>query len=430
MPEEVKLNTKSLVAWAPTRLSPEVIAIMRAGQVAAFEAMFPREGSDMDKMQAPKMAEAKKPEEAPTPTKEEVEEIGERLAKLEAIENVEDFGSREITNDTIARAWKAYQKGVRYECEVRTPQWNNANADLIRQGKRRRRQPPWYLLDYVPAHVRILAFRRDYPEGVFLVDITKSGSAVMGLATVYASREDCANSLVAGQGRKLAEDIERAETGAISRALGFLGYGAVAAIAEGEDVRDAHEGRTPKPEKTNAEQADELRDRMKKSREHNKSVDQASEEKTEADDLRRRLAEFVGRKRIFSLDEIEDVFGPIDAMGANQLKGIGRKLRDVKTSANWKKLAGQMKYAKRWDDALGGSDLEQLKSYLFELLEAAPESIRGEVQSALDEAAQLVPFDDVQVEGVKILAKLDETTGLDTLERFARERGERDSDAE
>ena len=342
------------------------------------------------------------------------------------------LGAKQITDDIIATAWNRYIDNINYEVD---------------QAKKNGKAGPWYLRNYVPAHVRVLCFRRDHPNGALITDMVEgpkggflatarvylaagdhreeryTDSGVEGIAAVTTHFRH-AGTFVA-MGRKTSREMENAETGAISRALGFMGYGAVASIATGEDVEEAKDQKRERLSE-NARHARELAERNRKAAAV-KAAEKPREEPVRAtvDDAtqraREKLIEFIGGKRILSRETFEEVFGPIDAMDRERVKEVGAKLVKIKTSAAWQKLCAKLKFAGRWKDYEGGTDLEQLRAYLFALVTVATDNSREHCQAALDAATKLVPFDDVEEEGAKIVATLAAAVNLTALEDMAEE---------
>ena len=307
------------------------------------------------------------------------DELEGEAMKVEAVEiDARDVGAKEITDDTVRRAWEAYRQGVQNE---------------IDKARRQQKQGPWYLLNYVPAHVRVLAFRRDFPNGKIVVDCEpwNDGRQVFARAYIYRDVGEYSNETLVesegvhefvngerktqtmrdiprqihgpnwvASGRKVADDVERAETGATSRALGFLGYGAVAGIAEGEDVRDAQDGRRQRNAE-HARQVAELNAQMAARRGRPElDAEQPKQEPKREDrsvmQLRKDLVEWIGRKRIFTLAGVESVFDAVDEMDESSIRDLARKLKDVKTSVAWERLAGSLSNADRWRPMLSMLD--------------------------------------------------------------------------
>jgi hypothetical protein len=111
---------------------------------------------------------------------------------------------------------------------------------------------PKHLEDYVPVNVRIQQFREMYPEGRIITNcelITQDEDLlVKASATLYVNNTDVIHAT--GHSLGLVEDVkdelEKLETKAVGRALGFLGISADESIASREDMEDYVEP-APKP---------------------------------------------------------------------------------------------------------------------------------------------------------------------------------------
>lgn len=95
---------------------------------------------------------------------------------------------------------------------------------------------------YLPVAERIVWFRRDHPEGTIETIRTEYDPEV-GFAVFRAEVCTGQGGRATATGSETARDfgdyLEKAETKAVGRALGFLGYGTAAAFDEGERVVDA-----------------------------------------------------------------------------------------------------------------------------------------------------------------------------------------------
>lgn len=90
---------------------------------------------------------------------------------------------------------------------------------------------------YAEVKERVIAFRRVHPLGQIITDITFTENYVNCQATIVADNQ----SLAIGHSREyLKHDfaIEKAETSAIGRALGFCGFGISTSIASAEDMQE------------------------------------------------------------------------------------------------------------------------------------------------------------------------------------------------
>lgn len=101
------------------------------------------------------------------------------------------------------------------------------------------------LRDYEPVAVRILSFRRDHPEGCIATQVQVEGEQLLGQASVFIR--------IDGQWRMLANASkavssreqnarERAETGAVGRALSLCAYGVASISDSGESSTEGDFG--------------------------------------------------------------------------------------------------------------------------------------------------------------------------------------------
>lgn len=99
--------------------------------------------------------------------------------------------------------------------------------------------------DYLQVAARIAMFREDHPDYGILTEVVTITEVVHVKATVFDGGGNplaSAHKRVREGGRGPAADfpVETAETGAIGRALGLIGYGTLAGdFTEGEDIADA-----------------------------------------------------------------------------------------------------------------------------------------------------------------------------------------------
>ena len=105
---------------------------------------------------------------------------------------------------------------------------------------------------YAEVKERVIAFRKNNPNGAIITEPSFTENYIMVKATIYSNYE-CITSncqqdmekqiLATGYARELANKsyaLENAETSAIGRALGFCGYGIKTSIASKEDI-DSYE---------------------------------------------------------------------------------------------------------------------------------------------------------------------------------------------
>lgn len=90
---------------------------------------------------------------------------------------------------------------------------------------------------YAEVKERVIAFRRVHPLGQIITDLTFTENYVNCEATIVADNV----VLSKGHSREYLKNdfaIERAETSAVGRALGFCGFGISTAIASAEDMQE------------------------------------------------------------------------------------------------------------------------------------------------------------------------------------------------
>jgi hypothetical protein len=115
--------------------------------------------------------------------------------------------------------------------------------------------------DYVPVHERIVAFRKDHPEGAILTERFADGDVgIFFKAKVYKSLEERKNETPASSAHTYLPDSARedlkveeaTETAAVGRALAFLGYELSKGIASKDEVdgEDEEETEEEPPKRT------------------------------------------------------------------------------------------------------------------------------------------------------------------------------------
>lgn len=92
--------------------------------------------------------------------------------------------------------------------------------------------------EYAEVKERVIAFRRNYPEGQIIPEITFTDNYVVCDCAILNEKGAL---LAKGHARELANKnfaLENAETSAIGRALGFCGYGISTSIASAEEMQN------------------------------------------------------------------------------------------------------------------------------------------------------------------------------------------------
>lgn len=96
---------------------------------------------------------------------------------------------------------------------------------------------------YLPVAERIHWFRREYPQGTIetaVVSIDEERGSAIYRARVATGEGGIAEASGSETARDFGDYIEKAETKAVGRALGYLGYGTAAAVADDDrNVVDA-----------------------------------------------------------------------------------------------------------------------------------------------------------------------------------------------
>ncbi len=118
---------------------------------------------------------------------------------------------------------------------------------------------------YVKAQDRVIGFRTKFPDGFIRTDIQiLDKQTVLAKAEIYINGEVVATGSKLRSGNDLNKEslVEKAETGAVSRALGMLGVGTKYGIADYDDMKEFYDKQTgevfdnpqPKPWMSNRNQ--------------------------------------------------------------------------------------------------------------------------------------------------------------------------------
>ena len=95
--------------------------------------------------------------------------------------------------------------------------------------------------EYAEVKERVIAFRRTYPEGQIIPEISFTENYIVCDCTILNEE---GKILSKGHARELANKnfaLESCETSAIGRALGFCGYGISTSIASAEEMQSVEE---------------------------------------------------------------------------------------------------------------------------------------------------------------------------------------------
>ena len=92
--------------------------------------------------------------------------------------------------------------------------------------------------EYAEVKERVIGFRRVHPLGQIITDLTYSENYVNCEATIIDEYDVVLSKGHAREHLKVEFAIEKAETSAVGRALGFSGYGINTAIASAEDMEN------------------------------------------------------------------------------------------------------------------------------------------------------------------------------------------------
>lgn len=104
--------------------------------------------------------------------------------------------------------------------------------------------------DYVQVHERVRMFRDEHPEYGLVTEILhQSDKRIVVRASVY---DDCdpPRLLATGHAEEARTgdfDLEKGETSAVGRALGFLGFGITAGIASAEEMAKVEKKKAASP---------------------------------------------------------------------------------------------------------------------------------------------------------------------------------------
>lgn len=113
--------------------------------------------------------------------------------------------------------------------------------------------------DYAEVKERVIAFRRVFPTGQIITEPSFTDNYVMYEAVIFDENDKL---LAKGHSREYLKNefaIEKAETSAIGRALGFCGFGINTSIASAEDIENMDKPSEIFDEKPANELADDLK---------------------------------------------------------------------------------------------------------------------------------------------------------------------------
>lgn len=106
--------------------------------------------------------------------------------------------------------------------------------------------PAEYMMDlkgrqYLPVAPRVVMFRDDHPAWTITSELVTAGNAQLIRATIADETGRTIATAYKTVRAFAGGDIEKAETGAVGRALSLCGYGTIAALDldEGDDISDA-----------------------------------------------------------------------------------------------------------------------------------------------------------------------------------------------
>ena len=169
------------------------------------------------------------------------------------IQNIRNIKNGELTNGDFLKAKRKSQNESDSSLKTVT-NGNTAHFDLsrymIKLPKKKKLELPngqvkWINVeaDYLPVAARIAWFRREHPDwSIITKEIKTAPKAIVMKALI----KDAEGRVIATARKKETEEgfsdyIEKAETGAVGRALAMCGYGTLAApeLDEGERLADA-----------------------------------------------------------------------------------------------------------------------------------------------------------------------------------------------
>ena len=319
----------------------------------------------------------------------------------------------ENADEVIATAFAAYQRRTAKEAE---------RLYKSSEEKDRNRAPKVAaLLHYVPAHIKVLMFRRDHPDGLLVPWITADDEhGVIVWSYVYLHRDDLVRDEQGRPGgryaalnmKELAMDTgyrEKAITGAHGRALADLGYGTVYGIASAEDMVDLESGARPQTlgqERNRAQpQQAKLEAAPRPTRVTTQSAEAAGFEqyRDELEDARNRFRAHIAKSKLYTAAQVEAKYGPIEKMRKDDMRAAYAALTGCKTKKQADELLGgpAMSVARLWRNAAGGTQKEQALCWLQGVLDICTEEQHQKLvldaQSAVHrsiEELELLPADD------------------------------------
>ena len=119
------------------------------------------------------------------------------------------------------------------------------NSITLKRSYRDKKTGEWKEIssEYVEVKERVIAFRKLYPNGQIIPEISFSENYVVCDATILDNE---GHILAKGHARELANkefSLENCETSAIGRALGFCGLGISISIASAEEINKVDESK-------------------------------------------------------------------------------------------------------------------------------------------------------------------------------------------
>ncbi len=186
--------------------------------------------------------------------------------------------------------------------------------------------------------------------------------------------------------------LEKAITGARQRALKQLGFGTAAGIAALEDVENVDKtpagpitAPTPpaasqEPQNPPQEEFEPPRKREQLYREGNEAEKFLRWQREKKERLAAAQAKFRAylekRSKVFTVDEVERKYGSVDKMERDELVRVFTELEKWRSRGKWLEafeIAGDPEHWKKWRDWAGGTEKEQVLSYLQTIHDALKE---------------------------------------------------------